>query len=45
MVSSGMSLLRSLYVLEEQVDSDQLKEALVDIRGDVEAGISLSDAI
>jgi len=45
MVSSGMSLLRSLYVLEEQVDSDQLKEALVDIRGDVEAGISLSDAL
>ncbi|MDQ3355683.1 MAG: type II secretion system F family protein [Actinomycetota bacterium] len=45
MVSSGMSLLRSLYVLEEQVESEQLKEALVDIRGDVEAGISLSDAL
>jgi len=45
MVSSGMSLLRSLYVLEEQTESEQLKEALVDIRGDVEAGISLSDAL
>src|SRR5918997_5199501 len=45
MVSSGMSLLRSLYVLEEQVESEQLKEALVEIRGDVEAGISLSDAL
>ena len=45
MVSSGMSLLRSLYVLEEQVESDQLKEAIVVIRGDVEAGISLSDAL
>jgi len=45
MVNSGMSLLRSLYVLEEQTESDQLKEALVVIRGDVEAGISLSDAL
>ena len=45
MVSSGMSLLRSLYVLEEQVESEQLKEALVAIRGDVEAGISLSDSL
>jgi type IV pilus assembly protein PilC len=45
MVSSGMSLLRSLYVLEEQTESDQLKEALIVIRGDVEAGISLSDAL
>jgi type IV pilus assembly protein PilC len=45
MVSSGMSLLRSLYVLEEQTESDQLKEALIVVRGDVEAGISLSDAL
>jgi len=45
MVNSGMSLLRSLYVLEEQTESDQLKEALIVIRGDVEAGISLSDAL
>jgi len=45
MVSSGMSLLRSLYVLEEQVESDQLKEAIIVIRGDIEAGISLSDAL
>ena len=45
MVSSGMSLLRALYVLEEQAKSDKLKEALVQIRKDVEAGISLSDAL
>src|SRR5436305_5061117 len=44
MVSSGMSLLRALYVLEEQAKSDKLKEALVQVRKDVEAGISLSDA-
>src|ERR687890_1086282 len=42
MVSSGMSLLRALYVLEEQSSSDKLREALVQVRKDVEAGISLS---
>jgi type IV pilus assembly protein PilC len=45
MVSSGMSLLRSLYVLEEQTKSDKLREALQQVRKDVEAGISLSDAL
>jgi type IV pilus assembly protein PilC len=45
MVSSGMSLLRALYVLEEQTKSDKLKEALSQVRKDVEAGISLSDAL
>jgi type IV pilus assembly protein PilC len=45
MISSGMSLLRALYVLEEQAKSDKMKEALVSVRKDVEAGISLSDAL
>jgi type IV pilus assembly protein PilC len=45
MVSSGMSLLRALYVLEDQADSDKLRETLVLVRKDVEAGISLSDAL
>ena len=45
MVSSGMSLLRALYVLEDQAESDKLKETLVHVRKDVEAGISLSDAL
>jgi type IV pilus assembly protein PilC len=45
MVSSGMSLLRSLYVLEEQAASDKLRGALAEIRRDVEGGISLSDAL
>src|SRR5919201_6490150 len=45
MVSSGMSLLRALYVLEEQAKSDKLKEALTQVRKDVEAGTSLSDAL
>jgi type IV pilus assembly protein PilC len=45
MISSGMSLLRALYVLEEQAKSDKMREALVQVRKDVEAGISLSDAL
>jgi type IV pilus assembly protein PilC len=45
MVSSGMSLLRSLYVIEEQTENEKLKEAWSQARKDVEAGISLSDAL
>src|SRR2546423_1919386 len=45
MISSGMSLLRSLYVLEEQAKSDKMREALISVRKDVEAGIALSDAL
>jgi type IV pilus assembly protein PilC len=45
MISSGMSILRSLYVLEEQTDSKFLRETIVAVRKDVEAGLSLSDAM
>src|SRR2546423_3548473 len=45
MISSGMSLLRALYVLEEQAQSDKFREAMTAVRMDVEAGISLSDAL
>jgi type IV pilus assembly protein PilC len=45
MVSSGMSLLRALYVIEEQTENDKLKDALVDVRKGVEAGLSLSDSL
>ena len=45
MVSSGMSILRALYVLEEQTENKMLKETIVGVRKDVEAGSSLSDAI
>src|SRR2546423_875225 len=45
MISSGMSLLRALYVLEEQARSDKFREAMTAIRMDVEAGIALSDAL
>src|ERR1044072_1568809 len=45
MVQSGMSLLRALYVIEEQTESDKLREIWIDVRKDVEAGVSLSDAL
>jgi type IV pilus assembly protein PilC len=45
MVSSGMSLLRAFYILEEQTESKLLKEVLAQIRRDIEAGISLSEAL
>ncbi|MBA3305471.1 MAG: type II secretion system F family protein [Thermoleophilaceae bacterium] len=45
MISSGMSLLRTLYVLEEQTDNDVLKEAFIEVRKDVEAGLAFSDAL
>jgi type IV pilus assembly protein PilC len=45
MVNSGMSLLRALYVIEEQTENDKLRETFIDVRKDVEAGISLSDAL
>jgi type IV pilus assembly protein PilC len=45
MVSSGMTILRALYVLEAQTESKKLKETLVSVRRDVEAGLQLSDAL
>jgi type IV pilus assembly protein PilC len=45
MVSSGMTILRALHVLETQTDNSLLKETLAGVRGDVEAGLLLSDAL
>src|SRR5579884_222370 len=45
MVSSGMTILRALHVLETQTDNKLLKETLAAVRGDVEAGLLLSDAL
>lgn len=45
MVASGMTLLRALYVLEEQTDSPMLKKAIVAVRKDVEAGLPFSTAL
>jgi type IV pilus assembly protein PilC len=45
MVSSGMTLLRAFYVLEDQVENEKLKETLSAVREDIEAGLTLSDAL
>jgi type IV pilus assembly protein PilC len=45
MVSSGMTLLRALYVLEAQTEGKKLKETLTKVRKDVEAGLLFSDSL
>ncbi len=45
MISSGMSLLRTLYVIEAQTENELLKETWVQVRKDVEAGLSFSDSL
>ncbi len=45
MITSGMSILRALYVLEWQTEGKFLKETIVAVRKDVEAGLALSDAM
>src|SRR3954451_7418595 len=44
MVSSGMSILRALHVLEDQTENDKLADIIGDVRKDVEAGLPLSDS-
>ena len=45
MVSSGMTILRSLYVLEAQTENKDLAEVITAVRKDVEAGLPLSDSL
>ena len=45
MVSSGMTILRALYVLEAQTENEKLRDIIVQVRKDVEAGLPLSDAL
>ncbi|GAA3125401.1 type II secretion system F family protein [Planomonospora alba] len=45
MSASGMSLIRSLGVLEDQAAKASLKKAVGEVRTDIEAGISLSAAL
>jgi type IV pilus assembly protein PilC len=45
MINSGLSMLRALSVLEEQTENTKLATVLGQVRGDVEAGIALSDAL
>src|SRR3712207_6259598 len=45
MVTSGMTILKALYVLEQQTESKPLADTLTKVRKDVEAGLPLSDAL
>ena len=45
MTASGMSLLRSLAILEEQTTADSLKRATAEMQTDVAGGVSLSAAM
>ena len=45
MTASGMSLLRSLSILEEQTPAAALKKATGEVRADVAAGVSLSSSM
>src|SRR5688572_28484776 len=45
MISSGMTILKALYVLESQTESKPLAETLTKVRKDVEAGLPLSDSL
>jgi type IV pilus assembly protein PilC len=45
MISSGMTLLRAFYVLEEQIENQLLRETVAAVREDIEAGLNFSDAL
>ena len=45
MISSGMTLLRAFYVLEEQVENPMLRDTIAAVREDIEAGLNFSDAL
>lgn len=45
MVSSGLSLLKTLTILSEQTENKKLRESLNQVRAQVETGSSLSEAL
>jgi type IV pilus assembly protein PilC len=45
MISSGLSLLRSLAILSEQTENTTLAEVILEVKSDVEKGESLSAAL
>ena len=45
MISSGMTVLRALAVLEQQTEKEKLQEVIGTVRADVEGGASLSEAM
>ncbi len=45
MINAGLPIVRSLYILSEQTENPKLKEVIVQVRKDVEAGLALSEAL
>ena len=45
LIASGMPMLRSLYTLEDQTEDEKIKDAIVGLRSDVEAGSSVADSM
>jgi type IV pilus assembly protein PilC len=45
MINAGLPIVRALYILSEQTENPKLKEVVVDVRKDVEAGLALSEAL
>jgi type IV pilus assembly protein PilC len=45
MINAGLPIVRALYVLSEQTENPKLKDVVIEVRKDVEAGSSLSEAL
>src|ERR687898_1033152 len=45
MINAGLPIVQALYVLSEQTENVKLKEVVVAVRKDVEAGLALSEAL
>lgn len=45
MISSGMTLLRTFYVLEDQIENPKLRDTVAAVREDIESGSNFSDAL
>jgi type IV pilus assembly protein PilC len=45
MINAGLPIVRALYVLSEQTENPKLNDVVVAVRKDVEAGLSLSEAL
>src|SRR5215218_4223822 len=45
MINAGLPIVRALYVLSEQTENPKLKAVVIEVRKDVEAGSSLSEAL
>src|SRR5918997_2624868 len=45
MINAGLPIVRSLLVLSEQTENPKLKDVVIEVRKDVEAGSSLSESM